>query len=393
MRYKTLLFLWATALLLQMAPAWAQAQVQAAWSRTSAGELLSVVEHVSEEGLDPMDYDGAALRRALAGSDDAALQRAASETFVRLATDFTQGHVRNRAAARWYLQGPKLDPAAARRLMGSALASGGVRATLQGLLPRHRQYAALKAALAATPARDKAGSQRLRANLERWRWMPREFGRRYLLVNVPAFTVSLIEDNQVVARHRVIVGKPSTPTPQFSATVTGVIVNPWWEIPASIVRESVGALMARSPAQARQKGYVVSGGHYRQRPGPGNALGQIKLVMPNPYNVYLHDTPSKALFDSEVRAFSHGCIRTQDPFGLFELLLKGTAGWDRSRLDSVVAGGRTTQVSLAQPLPIYVTYLTIAAEEGGELATFSDIYGRDPAIVAGLVDRKAEIAP
>jgi murein L,D-transpeptidase YcbB/YkuD len=391
MRNKALLFLWVTAVLLPTASA--HAQVQAAWSRTAAAELLGAVDHVGEEGLDPNDYDAAALRRALAGSDDAALQRAASETFVRLATDFTQGHVRNHAAARWYLQGPQLDPASARRLMDGALAGGSVRATLQGLLPQHRQYAALKAALAATPARDKAGAQRLRANLERWRWMPREFGRRYLLVNVPAFTVSLIEDNKVVARHRVIVGKPSTPTPQFAAKVTGLIVNPWWEIPVSIVRESVGALMARNPAQARQKGYVASGGHYRQRPGPGNALGQIKLVMPNPYNVYLHDTPSKALFDSEVRAFSHGCIRTQDPFGLAELLLKGTAGWDRVRLDAVVAGGRTTQVALAQPLPIYVTYLTAAAEEAGEMATFSDIYGRDSAIVAGLVDRQTDIAP
>jgi L,D-transpeptidase YcbB len=390
MRVKPLLFVWGAVLLLQAATAQAEVQEPPPWSPATATELLSVVEQVGKEGLDPKDYDTSALRRALAASDQAALQRAASALFLHLAADFTQGHVRNRSGAQWHLQGPKFDAGYGQRLIDHALETAVVRGTLHGLLPQHRQSTALKAALAATPARDKAGVQRLRANLERWRWMPREFGRRYLLVNVPAFTVSLVEDNKVVARHRVIVGKQSTPTPQFSTNVTGVIVNPWWYIPASIVRESVGRLMATNPAQARQKGYVVSNGRYSQRPGPGNALGQIKLVMPNPYTVYLHDTPNKALFDAEVRAFSHGCIRTQDPFGLAELLLKGTAGWDRTRLDAVVAGGKTTQITLAQPLPIYITYLTAAAEEGGEIATFSDIYGRDPAIVAALVDRDTD---
>lgn len=325
------------------------------------------------------------MRAALSSADGPALQRAANDTFLHLAADFTQGHVRNRAALGWFVVGEKFDAASGQRLMASALSGGGVRATLQNLLPQHRQYRALKAALSTTPARDKAGSQRLRANLERWRWMPRDLGRRYLMVNVPAFTVSLVEDNKVVARRRAIVGKAATPTPQFSATVSGVILNPWWDIPASIVRESVGRLVANDPTQVRQKGYVVSGGRYRQQPGPQNALGQIKLVMPNPYNVYLHDTPKKALFDAEIRAFSHGCIRTQDPLGLGESLLVANGGWDRSRLDSVVAAGRTTQVALAQPLPVYIAYFTIA-EDNGELATFPDVYGRDPSIVAALID-------
>lgn len=369
------------------------ALAQTRWTHDDALELLNVAEHVGEEGLDPADYDIDALRRALAASDDLALQARADAVFLHVASDFTQGHVRNRAAVAWYLPGTRLDAPAGRRLLEGALAGGGVRATLQRLLPQHRQYQALKAALATTPGRDKASMQRLRANLERWRWMPRDLGRRYLLVNVPAFTVSLIEDNKVVARRRVIVGKVATPTPQFGTTVAGVTLNPWWDIPPSIVRESVGRLMATNPAQARQKGYVVSRGHYRQRPGATNALGQIKLVMPNPFNVYLHDTPNKVLFDTEVRAFSHGCIRTQDPFGLAETLLAGNGGWDRARLDGIVAGGRTTQIALGQPLPIYIVYFTVAAEDSGELATFPDIYGRDPSIVAALIDRENDTVP
>jgi murein L,D-transpeptidase YcbB/YkuD len=333
------------------------------WSHDAAAELLGVAEQAGQEGLDPVDYDAAPLRLALAGTDDSALQAKASAVFLHLASDFAQGHVRNRKALAWYIPGPSVDPDAGKQQMEAALAGGGVRLTLQRLLPQHRQYAALKAALATTQLRDIAGSQRLRANLERWRWMPRELGQRYLLVNVPAFTVSLVENNAVVARHRVIVGKAATPTPQFTAQVTGAIFNPWWDIPASIVRESVGKLVAAYPAQARAKGYVAVGGRYRQLPGPGNALGQVKLVMPNPYSVYLHDTPNKELFDAEVRGFSHGCIRTQDVLGLAEALLAATPRWNRARIDGELASGRTTQAVLTQPVPIYVAYFTVAADE------------------------------
>lgn len=375
-------------LMLTATPAAAETQ----WSRDQARELLSVAERAGEEGLDPADYDVAALRKAVESADGPALQSRATTVFLHLAEDYTRGHVRNRTTVSWHLQGPKLEPVQGGLLLEQALGGQGIQPTLQGLLPQHRQYRLLKAALAASPPRDKAGIQRLRANLERWRWMPRELGRRYLLVNVPAFTVSLIEDNKVVARRRVIVGKPATPTPQFAATVTGVILNPWWDIPASIVRESVGKLVATNPAQARAKGYVVAGGRYRQQPGPGNALGQMKLVMPNPYTIYLHDTPNKALFDTEIRAYSHGCVRVLDALGLASTLL-AASGWDRARVDGVVAGGKTTQASLAQPLPVYIAYFTAAAEDDGEIATFPDDYGRDVPIVASLVDREGATAP
>src|SRR3546814_1081190 len=108
---------------------------------------------------------------------------------------------------------------------------------------------------------------------------------------------------------QVIVGKTKTPTPVFAAQVTGVTFNPWWEIPESIVAESVGKLVRTRPAEAARRGYVVQDGRYRQRPGPQNALGRMKLMMPNPYSIYLHDTPAQSLFARDVRAFSHGCVR------------------------------------------------------------------------------------
>jgi L,D-transpeptidase YcbB len=300
------------------------AHAQNLWTRPDAEELLSAIEGIGAEGLDPADYDAAALRRDLASGDAAAWNRRATTEFTHLASDLSNGHLRDRRSVAWRITGSPIDAGQASDLMARALATHDVRGTLAGLVPQHRQYKLLRAELAATPARDKAGIERLRANLERWRWMPRELGSRYLFVNVPAFTVSLVVQGRVVERRRVIVGKRTTPTPQFMVSVTGVILNPWWDVPQSIVRESVGQLVRTSPALARSRGYVVSGARIRQAPGPGNSLGQVKLIMPNPYSVYLHDTPNKKLFDEEMRAFSHGCIRVQDAIGLAASLLQET---------------------------------------------------------------------
>lgn len=367
------------------------ADAEEAWPRADADELLATVDRIGADGLDPVDYQAGPLRAALAGGESEAWSSLASTAFVRLAADLSNGHLRNRRAVAWHIVGNDLSEVQAKGLLETALATHQIRQTLVRLAPQHGQYLALKAALAATPARDKAGIERLRANLERWRWMPRNLGARYLLVNVPAFTVSLVQDGRVIERRRVIVGKRSTPTPQFAATVTGVIFNPWWDVPDSIVRESVGQLLRTKPALAHAQGYVVADGRIRQAPGPSNALGQVKLVMPNPYSVYLHDTPSKRLFDAEVRAFSHGCIRVQDPLGLATSLLGGGSGRDRRVIDRIVAGGQTLQTKLPQPIPVYVAYFTAAADETGAIATFSDIYGRDGPIVVSLTDAPVDV--
>ncbi len=138
---------------------------------------------------------------------------------------------------------------------------------------------------------DPARRATLARNMERWRWMPRSLGTRYLLVNAAAFEVALWDKGHKVESWPVVIGKARTPTPVFSTMVTGVIYNPWWNIPKSIVAESVGALTRKNPAEAKRRGYVWSDGTFRQRPGRKNALGLMKLVMPNDYTIYLHDTP------------------------------------------------------------------------------------------------------
>jgi murein L,D-transpeptidase YcbB/YkuD len=350
------------------------------WTRTAAQDLLTYVQQVAGEGLDSRDYAPERLATALAGTDDGLLSIAATDTFLRLSSDLALGHVRGDDRLAWHTPDTDIDAQQQYDMMQRAIAGTSVRDILNGLLPTHPQYAELKLLLARSP--DPAVRNKVRANMDRWRWLPRDLGKRYIIVNVPAFTVALVEDGRVVARHNVVVGKPSTPTPQINAVATGVIFNPWWEVPTSIAGEVRG-----------KKGYVtVKNGdkvRYRQPPGPSNALGQVKFVMPNNLAIYLHDTPSKSLFSRPVRAFSHGCIRTQNIVHLAQLLVNDPA-WDRAAVNRVIASGKSTRVNATAPTPIYIAYFTAAAAANDAgLISYADIYGRDKPVLAALNDKPA----
>ena len=365
------------------------------WTRSDAGELLQLIETVGSEGLDPADYEPGRLRSALQGGDPAALDAVATALAVRLAGDFTAGHVSRESRISWHITGPSADPERLRGIVARSVAQHRITDGLRELLPRNPAYLALRTALANLAPSDVAGRELLRANLERWRWMPRDLGSRYLLVNVPSFTVDLVENGWSIAQHRIIVGKTSLPTPQFSATVTGVILNPWWNVPQSIIRESVGRLVRNHPARARAQGYVVTpraggGIQVSQGPGPKNSLGQMKLVMPNPFAVYLHDTPSKTLFEKPVRTFSHGCIRVDKAFDLAALLLRDVPGWDRAAIDRTVESRETTTISLPARMPVYVAYFTAVPDGAGGITRFDDIYDRDQAVIDRLTDGNGE---
>lgn len=361
---------------------------QADWDNALARDLLAFGEGIGREGLDPGDYRLEDLRAAVGGGSPDALELAATRSFALLARDLSDGHVPYSARRNWHIPYQPLTPEATARLIDEAIRTRDIAGKLQALAPTQEGYRALKAALAATPPQDGARIATLKANLERWRWLPRDFGGRYLLVNVPAYEVRLIEGGETVDAHRVIVGKPATPTPQLRATVRAVMFNPPWLVPSSIVAESVGALIRTRPAVARARGYDWTRDpdgslRVRQLPGENNALGQMKLVMPNAHAIYLHDTPSKRLFDNARRAYSHGCIRVQDPLRLAETLLGGT-GWTMDRIDALVAGDETTQVPLAQPLPVFIVYLTAVAGPDGQVTLLDDLYGWDKAVVAAL---------
>jgi murein L,D-transpeptidase YcbB/YkuD len=347
------------------------------WTKAAAMDLLAYISKANEEGLDPADYSPDRLNAAIAGRDEAALSTTATDTFLRISSDLALGHVRGTSRMDWHVHDQEdLNSTDQLALMQRAIENNTVHDSLNSLLPTHPQYGELKALL--HTAKDKALLDKVRTNLDRWRWLPRDLGARYVIVNVPAYTVALVEDGRVVARHKAVVGAPKTATPQLAATATGVILNPWWEVPASITPEVRG-----------KRGYVSvktpqGGVRYRQPPGPSNALGRMKVVMPNNYAIYLHDTPSKGAFKRDARALSHGCIRTENPLD-FAAALLANPEWDRAAIDKAIAGGKTVKAEGTIATPVYITYFTAAAKANAEgIISYADIYGRDAKVVTAL---------
>jgi murein L,D-transpeptidase YcbB/YkuD len=357
-----------------------QTQVQPVWSRANVSALRRWALAAPQNALP--NISTAALDTALAAGEGPSLDDAATTLALRLARMHLLGAAGATERAGWNIVDTDRDMAI-EPMLSRALATGTLDAFFTGLMPADPAYAALKAALAAET--DPERRRTIARNMERWRWMPRSLGPDHVLVNAARFQADLWRGARKVGSWRVIVGKKSTPTPVFNTHITGVVLNPWWEIPASIVRESVGALVRRNPAAARARGYVWSDGRYRQKPRPNNALGQMKLVMPNPFSVYMHDTPNKQLFDEPVRAFSHGCVRTDDAIGYAATLLEGVM--TRPQVEEIVRSGVTKTVSLERPLPIYIAYFTAVADASGGVELLPDIYGRDGRIAVAALDR------
>lgn len=359
-------------------PALAQA-LNPHWTPAQVERLIQWLEFSRGDALRIADTEIPRLRAVLGSDDSAALDRLATDAAAKLLDGYYKGCCDVSLRSGWLIAGdrPQAEP---RGLIADALARNALDALFIAAEPHHPYYRAMRHAYGKeTDAKRRAI---LAANMDRWRWMPRALGQRYLLVNTAAFEAMLWQDGKLVGRWEVIVGKTKSPTPIFQARVTGVVLNPWWEIPDSIAAEGIAAMVRRNPAAAAKRGYVYENGHYRQRPGPNNALGRMKLVMPNPHSVYLHDTPSKGLFDRDVRAFSHGCVRVGDALGLANALLAPSGLWDRARIDAAVAGGETQTVPLAVPIPVYVAYFTAEPGDDGTMRYFPDIYKRDKAAVS-----------
>ena len=242
--------------------------------------------------------------------------------------------------------------------------------------------------------------------MERLRWMPENLGQQYLIVNIAGFELRRVNAGKVEERMAVVVGKPYHRTPVFSDRIRFLEFNPYWNVPPDIAVNEELPVLRRNPAGLSAQGFeVVRGnqvsdpssvdwssvgpGHFpyqlRQRPGPNNALGRVKFMFPNPHNVYLHDSPARNLFERNVRAFSHGCIRLSRPLDLAEQVLRvgGVQGWSKERINDVVASTKNTVVNLREPLPVHITYLTAWADDG--VANFrQDIYGHDAKLLAAL---------
>ena len=242
----------------------------------------------------------------------------------------------------------------------------------------------------------------LKVNLERARWIFRDLEERYIVANIARFQVSLIENGKPVWTTRAVVGRPYRQTPTFRAQMTYLVLNPTWTVPPGILRNDILPEIRRDPSALARRNMVVldTSGRVvdpatvdwnapnfpymlRQEPGPDNALGRVKFMFPNPHHVYMHDTPSRELFNRADRTFSSGCIRLENPLELAEILLAETGRWSRAAIDAVLATGQPRTITLPRPLTVLLIYAT-AVPEDGELYLLPDVYGRDGRVLDAL---------
>jgi murein L,D-transpeptidase YcbB/YkuD len=354
------------------------------WSLADVQELIAYIGAVGREGLDPSDYDAPALIAAMRSGDPARLSELATLSFNKLSNDLALGHVRRGDRDGWFIKDNDLDATRQDALLRYALSRHGLTDALNGLLPTHPQYQNLKDSLAGTTAAETDKINRLRLNMERWRWLPRELGEKYIIVNVPAYYVALVENGQTTWRERAVAGAIKTPTPMLSVMATGVSLNPWWEVPPSISKEVAGKpgyVALKDPKTGKIQ-------RWRQPPGPSNALGELKFVMYNPQNIYLHDTNARSRFDSRMRSLSHGCIRTKNVVGLAKTLFaeEGNQKWTAEKIDEVLASKKNVQADFDKPIPVYIVYFSSAARTDGGLVNYEDVYRRDAKVLAALND-------
>ncbi len=233
----------------------------------------------------------------------------------------------------------------------------------------------------------------IQATLERWRWMPRELGDNYIMVNLPSYRLDVIENEKSVLDMKVVVGRPDRRSPTLNDQITQVIINPSWFVPPSLMGEHM-----------RERGFKISkvgtSVRMRQPPGDDNALGRIKFSLTNGHNIYLHDTPKKHLFGNPARAYSSGCIRLEEPFDLLSYLIKDETKVEKIA-DHLDTDTKTRYYSLATPVPVYLTYQTLWFDQNGQLQKLKDIYevdedlmdafiGIDPNPSAGEIKKNSE---
>jgi len=361
------------------------------WPADRARSLLVAAEGIGAEGLDPKDYRLDELRAAIDGGAGARLDAAASQTFTWLVEDLRDGRTPMEARRQWFVVDPDADILPTGKIMAEALASGDIAGALTALNPTNPDYAALREELARTPASNARRRALVRANMDRWRWLQRDLGSQYLLTNVPEYQLRLTVNNRIVRSYRTIVGKPGrTATPQLAETVEAVVFNPTWTVPQSIVKgEGLGTRVLNNPSWARANGYRATRAQNGfitvvQQPGPGNSLGQMKLDMPNPHAIFLHDTPNRNLFNTDNRALSHGCVRTERALELAMTIAILGQGATRDEAVTISTSGQYTRVPVKKTMPVYITYFTMARDIDGALKTFDDIYGRDAPVLASF---------
>lgn len=365
------------------------------WTQSDAQALLAAIKGIGAEGLFPKDYQPEVLSAAVVKGEGQELDETATKLFTWLAEDLRDGRTPMTARVQWFAVDPDQDTNPTSLILAEALEKHDVKGALMALLPTVPDYAALKAALPKAQTQKQAAL--IRANMDRWRWLARDLGSQYLLTNVPEQMLRLTVKNKIISTYKVIVGKPGkTATPQLAETVEGVIFNPTWTVPQSIVvGEGLGARLVGNPKQAEREGYKVTKAadgtiYVVQQPGDNNSLGRMKLDMPNEHAIFLHDTPNRNLFNLTARALSHGCVRVERATEL--AMTMAILGASMTPDDAVAAHTSKvyTKVPMTKTFPVYLTYFTVARDVTGMLRSFPDIYNRDAPVLASFAQPRQQ---
>ncbi len=423
----------------QGAPLW----VSAAGRTAQADSLIAEIRRAGDWGLDASAFDMPNVRSGK--QDRSADALAVDEAEISAAVLKYARHAR----------GGRVEPAAitkfldrraqgydSRSLLRQIATAADPAEYLRDLHPQHPQFKKLRQkylearangpvqtviaepeptapqggkAKASAPAKSPEGSaRRLLANMEQWRWMPNDLGAFHVWVNVPEYTVRVVANGKVVHSERIIIGKIDTQTPIFSDEMEQVIFHPFWGVPDSIKQNEVlPSLRGNGSVLAKHNLRIQSGGrdidprsvnwdqadirkfHVYQPPGGDNVLGVVKFRFPNRHDVYMHDTPTKGLFNQSVRTYSHGCMRVRDPVKLAEVILAHDKSMSSSSVRALTLkdAPENNQINLTRKIPVHITYFTASVEEDGRLRTFNDIYGHEERIALAVEGKMHLIRP
>jgi len=393
-----------------------------------ATQALSEIRKADDWGLKASAFDLPALVEGATAEALAEAEIKLGLAVLKYGRHARGGRVEPLSVHRIFDQKPTIyDP---KTLMLAVAASNGVDAYLRDLHPKHPQFERLRQALLAAraaksedapSANAKPGEniQRLIVNLERWRWMPPNLGPFYVWDSVPEQMTMVYKDGKQVLAEKIVVGKPSSPTPIFSADMLLVIFHPSWGVPPGMkvhellpqLKAAGGGWFFSSGASAVLRGHdllLSRGGQpvnpdsvnwatadirsydFTQPPGPKNLLGIVKFRFPNRHDVYMHDTPERHLFGGANRVFSHGCMRVQNPVRLAEVLLAHDKGWGTDKVQEYVRRGG--EIKLTTPIPVHITYFTAVVDDDGKLHYRPDVYGMDGRTATALEGRAVHLA-
>ena len=357
--------------------------------------LIELIAKAKDDGLESRDY----LRKMpkkIAATELGLAELYLSQAFWRFGRDLYAGRTTPAVSEPdIIISRKKID-------ISGWLSKAGRRGpgvVIDDLRPPHDQYQKLREKLA--KEKNKRRARKIIVNLERWRWLPRDLGRRHVLVNQAAFEMYIRVKEQIVDRRKVVVGKPYHKTPMFSHAIKYAEFNPDWTVPRSIATEEFLPKLRRNRRYLNKDNYKVFSGwdedakevelksinwskisskdfpyKFVQISGKKNALGKVKFMFPNRFKIYLHDTPSKKLFSRSSRAYSHGCIRVEKPLD-FAIKLFKSQRLSVSKMKKIIATETTTRVKLRKSVPIHLTYFSVWVEKNGKLKSYKDVYKRD----------------